>query len=221
MTESIFSRVKRMVSGNVEDMVDSMERAGGASVMRQAIREVDQVVAEAKTERDEATAQRLQAVRQQRMYAERLEDMQEKAQYAMDQGRDDLAEAALHRQMDFEAQKAKLSDIETQAAEQERQMEESLASLEIRKAHLEEELKHFETARADADLESCHPESKGADAVRRVERAETAFTRAMSGAGGTTDIAKGEHIKKVAEIDTMRKQSEIEERMEALRKKVS
>ena len=221
MTESIFSRVKRMVSGNVEDMVDSMERAGGASVMRQAIREVDQVVAEAKTERDEATAQRLQAVRQQRMYAERLEDMQEKAQYAMDQGRDDLAEAALHRQMDFEAQKAKLSDIETQAAEQERQMEESLASLEIRKAHLEEELKHFETARADADLESCHPESKGADAVRRVERAETAFTRAMNGAGGTTDIAKGEHIKKVAEIDTMRKQSEIEERMEALRKKVS
>lgn len=219
MTESIFSRAKRMVSGSVEDIVDNMERSGGATVMRQAIREVDQVVAEAKNERDQATAKRLQAVRQQSMYAKRLEDMQEKAQYAMDEGREDLAEAALHRQMDFEAQKAKLAEAEEQASEQERQLEESLASLEIRKAHLEEELAHYEAARADADLESDNPQSKGAEAVRRVERAETAFSRAMDSAGGTTDIAKGEHIKKVAEIETMRKQSEIEARMEALRKK--
>ena len=219
MIESIFSRAKRMVSGSVEDMVDTMERSGGATVMRQAIREVDQVVAEAKNERDLATAKRLQAVRQQRMYAERLEDMQEKAQYAMNEGREDLAEAALHRQMDFEAQKVKLAEVETKAAEQERDLEESLASLEMRKAHLEEELKHFESARADADLESDNPHSKGAEAVRRVQRAENAFSRAMGGAGGTTDISKGEHIKKVAEIDTMRKQSEIESRMEALRKK--
>ena len=219
MTESIFTRVKRLVSGSVEDIVDTMERAGGSTVMRQAIRELDHVVAEAKNERDQATAKRLQAVRQQRMYAERLEDMQEKAQYAMDQGREDLAEAALHRQMEFEAQKEKLSEVEVQSTEQERKLEESLASLEVRKAHLEEELKHYETARADADLNSDNLESKGADAIRRVERAETAFTRAMNGAGGTTDTAKGEHIKKVAEIDTMRKQSEIETRMAALRKK--
>lgn len=219
MPESIFSRIKRLVSGSVEDMVDSMERSGGSAVMRQAIREVDQVVAEAKRERDHATAKRLQAVRQQTMYAERLTEMQEKAQYAMDQGREDLAEAALHRQMDFESQKVKLAEVEVQSAEQERQLEESLASLEVRKAHLEEELKHYEAARDEANLESSHPESKGAEAVHRVERAEAAFTRAMNGAGGTTDISKGEHIKKVAEIDTMQKQSEIEARMEALRKK--
>lgn len=221
MTESIFTHVKRIVSGSVEDMVDTMERSGGPTVMRQAIRELENVVAEARKERDLETAKRLQAVRQQSMYAERLESMQEKAQYAMDQDREDLAEAALHRQMDFESQMAKLTDLETQSAEAERQLEESLASLEVRKAHLEEELKHFEAARTDADFESVHPESKGADAVRRAERAETAFTRAMNGAGGTTDIANGEHIKKVAEIDVLRKQSDIEERMEALRKKAS
>ena len=219
MTESIFTRVKRLVSGNVEDMVDSMETSGGTTVMRQAIREIDQVVSEVKKERDLVTAKRLQAVRQARMYSERLYDMQEKAQFAMDEGREDLAEAALHRQMDFEAQMAKLAEVESTTAEQERQLEESVASLEIRKAHLEEELKHLEAARADADIDSDHPQSKGAEAVNRVERAESAFVRAMNGAGGTTDIAKGEHIKKVAEIDTMRKQSEIAERMESLRKK--
>ena len=219
MTESIFTRVKRLVSGNIEDMVDSMETSGGTTVMRQAIREIDQVVSEVKKERDLATAKRLQAVRQARMYSERLYDMQEKAQFAMNEGREDLAEAALHRQIDFEAQMAKLAEVESTTAEQERQLEESVASLEIRKAHLEEELSHLETARADANLDSEHPQSKGADAVDRVERAESAFVRAMNGAGGTTDIAKGEHIKKVAEIETIRKQSEIAERMESLRKK--
>ena len=68
MAESIFVRVKRIVSGSVEDMVDSMERAGGTSVMREAVRELDRVVDDVKSERDAITARRLQAVRHQKMY---------------------------------------------------------------------------------------------------------------------------------------------------------
>lgn len=219
MADSIFVRVKRIVSGNVEDVVDAMERAGGTTVMREAIRELDRVVEEAKNERNAATAKRLQAVRQQRMYADRLESMQEKAQFAMDQGREDLAEAALHRQMDFEAQMAELAQIEVETAEQERHLEESLASLQVRKEHLEQELKHFELARAEAGINADNPDTSGKSAVNRAERAEEAFARAMQGAGGSAEIVNGEHILKVAEIDTLRKESEVENRMNALRKK--
>ena len=217
MSESIFTRMKRMVSGSVEDAVDAMERAGGTTVMREAIREVDRVVAEAKAERDGVTAKRLQAVRQQRMYTERLEEIQEKAQFAMDQGREDLAEAALHRQIDFEAQVEKLKQVEAETSEQERELEEALASLEMRKAHLVEELKHFEAAQADANVDANDPTSSVANDERRVERAEAAFERAMNGAGGTTSMTDVENTKSMAEIDTMRKKSEVEARMEALR----
>jgi len=217
MSESIFIRIKRLVSGSIEDAVDAMERAGSVSVMREAIREVDRVVDEAKTERDGVTAKRLQAVRQQRMYTERLEEIQEKAQFAMDQGREDLAEAALHRQIDFEAQVEKLKQIEVETTEQERELEEALASLELRKAHLVEELKHFEEAQEEANVNASDPTSSVASDKRRVERAEAAFERAMSGAGGTTSMADIENAKSIAEIDVMRKKSEVEMRMEALR----
>lgn len=220
MSESIFIRVKRMVSGTVEDAVDAMERAGGTTVMREAIRELDRVVQEAKVERDSVTAKRLQAVRQQRMYKERLEEIQEKAQYAMDQGREDLAEAALHRLIDFEAQVEKLQQIEAETSEQERELEEAVASLEMRKAHLVEELKHFEAAQVEANLDANDPTSSIASDERRVERIEAAFERAMNGAGGTTNMADVENTKSIAEIDMMRKQSDIEARMEALRANV-
>ncbi len=132
MAESIFVRVKRMVSASVYDTVDAMERAGGTSVMREAIREVDRIVDEVKSERDQATAARLQAVRLQGLYKERLETLQEKAEFAIDQGREDLAEAALIRQVEFEDQIEALHKAEEEAGEKERHLEEAMASLSMR-----------------------------------------------------------------------------------------
>src|SRR3954470_878757 len=72
MAESIFLRVRRLISGSIEDSVDAMERAGGTSVMREAIREVDRAIDEVRSEHEAATARRLQAVRQERLTRERL-----------------------------------------------------------------------------------------------------------------------------------------------------
>ncbi|MEM9277395.1 MAG: PspA/IM30 family protein [Pseudomonadota bacterium] len=219
MTESIFARIKRLVSGSVEDMVDSMERNGGSTVMREAIREIDRVEEDVKNNRDEATARRLQAVRQQQLYREKLDDLQEKAQFAMDEGREDLAEAALHRQMDFEAQIKRLEEVEANAAEMERQFEESLASLEMRKALLQEELEHFEAARMEAGIAEDHSGASGRDKMRRVERAEAAFARAMNGTGNQNMAADAQNASKVAEIDAMQRQEEIHQRMEQMRQR--
>ncbi len=219
MAESLIKRINRIISGRVEDIVDDMEKAGGTRVMREAVRELDRVVDDVKAERDEMTARRLQAVRQQRMYAERLEVIEEKARFAMEQGREDLAEAALLRQMDFESQKEKLIITENDCAEKERELEESLASLEMRKAHLEEELKHFEAARSEAGVNDDISSSVSRSKLKKVERAEAAFNRAMTGAGGTNNIADAKNTSSIAEIDAIKRQSEISARMDALRGK--
>ena len=59
MAESIFMRVRRLISASVEDAVDAMERAGGPSVMREAIREVDRAIDEVRAEQEAASARRL------------------------------------------------------------------------------------------------------------------------------------------------------------------
>ena len=63
MTENILARVKRLISGKIEDSVDAMERAGGTSVMREAIRETQRAIEDVKVERDEVTLRRLQSIR--------------------------------------------------------------------------------------------------------------------------------------------------------------
>ncbi len=218
MAESIFIRIKRLVSGSVEDLVDAMENSGAPTVMREAVRELDRILDEVKSERDQATASRLQAVRQQRMYKERLEGIAQKAQFAMDQGREDLAEAALHRQIDFEAQVRKLEEMEASFSEKERELEESVAALEMRKAHMEEELKHFEAARVEAGLDKQAAPDRGTNVARRVERAEAAYNRAMNANGGIALKVDAQNTAKVAELDIIMKKSEIETRLEALRK---
>jgi phage shock protein A len=223
MAESVFNRVRRLISGGIEETVDAMERAGGTTVMREAIRQIDRLVDEAKAARGLATSKRLQAVRQKRMYTERLATLQEKAEFAVEQGRDDLAEAALQRQIDFEATILSLDQTELDASEEERGLEEALASLCLRKAQMEEELNAFEAARRDAGMAESQNGSNQLSAERKVERAEAAFNRAMDGAGGVAGVARADaqaHAK-VVEIETLQRRSVISERLAALHAKKS
>ena len=108
MAESVFARVRRLVSAGIEDAVDAMERAGGTGVMREAIREVDRAMDEVRAEQDAAMVRRLQAMRQGRILRGQVAALDEKARVALAADREELAEAALSRQIDFEAQAAEI-----------------------------------------------------------------------------------------------------------------
>src|SRR5215475_1991511 len=122
MAESIFARISRLLSATVEDAVDRMEQAGGEAVMREAIREAERAIDQVKAELESTMARRLQAARQQKMLTERAGELTTKAKFALDQGREDLAEAALSRQIDFEAQGKELDTLQLQAREEEKRL---------------------------------------------------------------------------------------------------
>lgn len=220
MAESIVARVRRVIAASLEDVVDAMERAGGTGVMRETIREVDRVIEEVRTEHDGATTRRLQATRQARLFRERLAALDEKARFALAEKREDLAEAAIARQLDFEAQAEALEQAATETAADLARLDECLAALRHRKAQMEEALATFELARRDA-APAAEDRTVGAArrSERRVERAEAAFGRAMMAAGGTatTMHADAEAAAKVAEIDAMQRSAVIAQRLASLR----
>src|SRR3954467_4704594 len=150
MAESIFARVSRLLSATVEDAVDRMEQAGGAAVMREAIREADRAIDEVKAELESTMARRLQAARQRKLLAQRAEELTTKAKFALGEGREDLAEAALSRQIDFEAQAKDLERVQQQAREIEQRLEDSLAALRARKRQMEDALQAFLLSRQQA-----------------------------------------------------------------------
>jgi phage shock protein A len=86
MAESIFVRVRRVVSGQIEDSVDAMERSNSDTVMREAIRESDRLIDEVRRDQEAAMTRRLQAARQQGMLAKKAAELTAKANFALDEG---------------------------------------------------------------------------------------------------------------------------------------
>jgi phage shock protein A len=218
MAESIFARVSRLLSATVEDAVDRMEEAGGDTVMREAIREADRAIDQVKAEHESTMARRLQAARQQRMLVERAEELTTKAKFALDEGREDLAEAALSRQVDFEAQAEKLDAVEQQAREEEKRLDDGLAALGARKRQMEDALQAYLVSQREAARGGDGPSRPDRSAEKKVDAAEQAFERAMAGAGGVGFArADADTINRVAEIDGMQKSATIAQRLAALK----
>lgn len=215
MAESIIARIRRIISAGIEESVDAAERSGGTGVMREAIREVDAVIDDARAEHEAAMARRLLSARQARLFRERLASLDDKARFALGEGREDLAEAAISRQLDFEAQAAALEKAEAEAGTEVARLEECMTALRARKAEMQEALAAFELAQHDATSSTCPP----ARTERRVERAEAAFERAMNGTGTATGSARADlrATAKVAEIDTLQRTAIIAQRMASLR----
>jgi phage shock protein A len=218
MAESIFRRISRLMSATAEDAVDRMEQAGGDGIMREAIREADRAIDQVKSDLEATMARRLQAARQQQLLTKKLAELDGKAAFAVREGRDDLAEAALSRQLDFEVQHGRLDDIQAQAREEEAKLEDGLAALNARKAQMQDALSAYEASRRDAALGGDGPVRPERTAEKKVDAAEQAFDRAMTGAGGVgyarSDAAT---INAVAELDGMQKGATVAERLAALK----
>lgn len=218
MVESIFVRVQRVLSSNVAVVVDAAERASGTSLMRDAIRQVEKAEDEARAELQEARRRRTQADLQKALLQDRIATLEEQARFAMSKERPDLAEAAIARQIDHEAQVKQLARTEAEAAEEERRLVECLSQLKLRKAQMETELSTFRTASGEAAAASGVAPTAAERAERRAERAETQFERAMAAAGAASPgLLDPKDAAKLAEVDALRREAAVAERLAAIR----
>ncbi len=217
MSDSIFVRVQRVVSGGVGSAIDAAERLSGASVMRQAIREMDMAIEKARSEREAARARRLQAEHHLEACRKQLATLKEQARFAVAKQRLDLAEVAVGRQLDVESQIATLAKAETEAKADEGRLGDSVEALKLRRGQMFEELRAFEAAQRAATTDFEAPTSPDSRVQRRAERAEEAFERALAAAGGLSGgRASPEAAAKVAELEALQKEAAIAERLAAL-----
>lgn len=219
MVDSIFVRVQRVLSSNVNVVVGAAERASGPSLMRDAIRQIERAEDEARAELQETRCRRTQAEMQKALLRDRIAALGEQARFALSKDRPDLAEAAVARQLDHEAQVAQLEKAEANAAEEERKLEECLAELKLRKAQMETELEGFHAARAEAGGIGARACASAADrAERKAQHAETLFERAMAAAGvRSPGLMEPKEAAKLAEVDALRREAAVAERLAAMK----
>jgi phage shock protein A len=218
VAESIIARVSRLLSAKLEDSIDRLEQAGGPDVMREAIREVDRAIDQISSDHEAAMARRLQAARLQRMVSERVDQLMEKAKFAVCEGRDDLAEAALSRQIDFEQQTANLDEVQAQAREDELRLENCVAALQTRKKQMDDALSAFLVSQSQAATGGDGPVHAVRNVENQVARSEQAFERAMAGVGGVGFTrADALTINRVAELDGLQRSATVAARMAKLK----
>ncbi|MEO1243343.1 MAG: PspA/IM30 family protein [Pseudomonadota bacterium] len=217
MAEGLMNRVKRLVSGSVNSIVDAVENAAPEAVMKEAIREIDSAIDDVRDQLGRVIANKHHANKRLMEANAKHEDLAEKLRLAVDQGRDDLAEAAIARQLDLEAQMPVLEDALKDTSAEEAELEAYISALAGRRREMEEDLQTYLASRP-TESESA-PAARDGQPDRKVENAETAFNRVLRGATGVPGTANADRdtAAKLAELETVSRENRIKERLAALK----
>jgi phage shock protein A len=221
MKESIGSRVSRLIAGSVNAMIDAVENSAPEMVMEQALREIDGATDEVRAELGKVLASKHLASKRLVEESRKHETLGEQIELAVAQAREDLAEAAIAKQMDIEAQLPILESSISDSAAQQKELESYVAALAARRREMEGELAQFRAAQRQAGATAgADGAAPGATPARRVSQAENAFGRVMSRATGVPGSGgMNEDSAKLAELEAMARKNRIRERLEQAKAK--
>jgi phage shock protein A len=219
MKEGLIARVGRIVSGSVHSLIDAIENAAPETVMEEAIREIDGAIDEVRAELGKVVAGKHLANTRLLETNQQHEELAAKIELAVKASREDLAEAAIARQLDLEAQIPVLEATINDAGAQEKELEGYIAALQAKKREMQEELRQFRTNVTEAP--SAGPAGGGSDAEveGKVAKATSAFDRVVEKATGVPG-GQGTDRKsavQVAELEELARKNRIQERLAAVK----
>lgn len=175
--EGVLSRMGRLIAGMANAAIDKAEDANKVAVVEQAIREIDQAADAARAELGKAKAEEFRISSRRSEIGGELASLEEKTRLAVSENRDDLARAAIARQIDLEAQVTALdkalADVREQIGEGQQALQAVLATRREAEARLADLKKSLETvAAAEAGGRprgtAAHDAARAASAVSRV-----------------------------------------------------
>ncbi|MCF8480776.1 MAG: PspA/IM30 family protein [Rhodospirillum sp.] len=220
MVERMAERIVRILGGSVNALVDAVENAAPEAVMEQAIRDVDSVMEEVRLDLGRATADRHLASSRLADLNKRHQELSQSIEEAVGLGRDDLAEAAIARQMDLEAQTPTLEKSLADLTEQEKEQEGYLSALMARRREMRGELDRFREIKAARSKEEASTAGglTASGLEGRLRAAEGAFDRALSQGAGVGSVGHDpDTAAKLAELEALSRANRIQERLAAIK----
>jgi phage shock protein A len=139
---STFSRLRYVIAANVNALIEKAEDP--EKLLRALIREMEDASEEARMACAELLAEQQRLVRLEKQLAEDSMLWQERAQHAVEKGRDDLARDALKTRADIATRHAATVDEQNRLAERVRQMEQDMATLKEKLADAKTKLKSMQ-----------------------------------------------------------------------------
>jgi len=223
MKDSLGGRVRRVISGSFNAFVNAVENAAPEVVMEEAIGEVEGVIEDVRAELGKVIANKHLANTRLMQANQKYEDLSGKIELAVNESRDDLAEAAISQQLDIEAQMPILETQITELGSQEKELEGFVAALQGKRREMQEELHLFRQSRQETQGETggvgASPAAANMAHENKVSRAESAFERVLGKATGLGTIASADRktAAKLSELEDLSRKNRIQERLAALK----
>lgn len=221
MSDSLKTRVGRVIAGGMHALIDRIEDQAPGAVMEQAMREADAVVDDVRHELGLVSANRHLAQQQHAALNSQHEKLAAQIEQALAQGREDLARAAVARQLDIEAQIPVLETTLAEHARQEGELQGYVAALLAKRREMDEALSEFHKSRAAAAASvPAHGAATGGTAEHRIDQATSAFDRVYARQTGLSATARGTSLQQAAqlkELDDLVREHKIAERLAQLK----
>jgi phage shock protein A len=221
MADSLKTRVGRMIAGGVHALIDHIEDQNPGAAMEQTLREADVVIDEVRQELGRTSANRHLAQQQHARLNDQHATLVGQIDAAMKQGREDLARAAVSRQLDIEAQIPVLETTLADFARQEAELQGYVAALLAKKREMEDALQAFRASRAATQSPTG---SQGVSSSRSAEARMGDITGAFdriherqTGLSGTDSQRSLQQAAQLKELDELVRENKIAERMARLK----
>ena len=199
-------RVGRLISGSLNAVIDAAENISPEIVMQESVREVDQAISEVRHELGKIIVQEKMTQDHLKSEEAKHQELSGQITVALKESREDLAEAAISKQMDIEAQLPVLKNTLETAQSQAKEMEGFIAALQAKKREMQDELKRF-TAHNDKQESSSNTQEQ-------VSQAQEAFNRVM---GSDVTPTTQTDASKLAELEALARKNRIQERLDAMK----
>lgn len=213
MAESLKTRVGRVVAGGLHALLDRLEDLNPQAAMEQAVREAEGVIDEVRHELGTVSANRHLAQQQHARLNRSHEDLSGQIAQALNAGREDLARAAVARQLDIEAQIPVLETTLADLARQERELQGYTAALLAKRREMHEALAAFRQSRASAGSAT---QAAGQSAVeQRLAQLTEAFDRVYQRHTGVDGTQGGDvdQAARLSELEALVRDHQIAERL--------
>ena len=220
MSDSLKTRVGRVIAGGMHALVDRLEDQAPEAFMEQSLRDADGVIDDVRHELGTVSANRHLAQQQHAGLNRQHETLTEQIDQALAQGREDLARAGVARQLDIEAQIPVLESALAEQARQETELQGYVAALLAKKREMTESLAEYRRSRATAALQAQGAGVNGSAAEQRMDAVTGAFDRLYQRHTGLAGTQRSSSLKQAAqlrELDELVRENKIAERMAQLK----
>jgi phage shock protein A len=215
MTETLKTRVGRVIAGGVHALLDRIEDQAPDAMMEQSLREADAVIDDVRHELGLVSANRHLAQQQHASLNGQHANLVGQIEQALAQAREELVHAAVARQLDIEAQLPVLETTLAEFARQEGELQGYVAALLAKKREMQEALSQFRKSRAAAAAAGAGTVG-GGTAETRMGAVTGAFDRLyerQTGLSATARTTSLEQSARLKELDDLVRENKIAERI--------